>query len=160
MAEPAFFTVLVNVSVRPVAPVAGIVRDVTVRSGFGVSGAVTVTVPDTAPLLLVSLSVPASSVAIAITRYVPGAVVDGTVSIGDFANLAANFNLPNTTWVKGNYNYDLITDISDFSQLAANFNTSVPADLPRSNSTAAAGLFSDTRIQDGAGRSELIDELV
>ena len=66
--------------------------------------------------------------------------LDQIVEIGDFANLAANFNAP-SSWARGNFNYDGLTDISDFSLLAANFNQSVPPPAPR-----VAPLFSTARI--------------
>jgi hypothetical protein len=66
-----------------------------------------------------------------VTAAIPGdANLDGTVDIGDFATLAANFNLCGT-WVDGSFNGDLAIDIGDFALLAGNFNLSVPADLPR-----------------------------
>lgn len=63
------------------------------------------------------------------TAALPGdANLDGSVNIGDFAILAARFNLPGT-WVDGNFNGDLRTDVGDFSLLGANFNRSVPGAL-------------------------------
>src|SRR3989442_7009161 len=68
---------------RPVWAVDGTVMPPTVRSGrFGRSRGVTLIGSDTAPLLLGSRSVPALSVAVAITRYEAGAVVvAGIVSV-------------------------------------------------------------------------------
>jgi hypothetical protein len=54
--------------------------------------------------------------------------LSGTVDIGDFAILAANFNQPGG-WSKGNSNYDATVDIGDFALLAANFNQAA-ASLP------------------------------
>jgi hypothetical protein len=57
---------------------------------------------------------------------IPGdANLDRLVNIGDFALLAANFNLP-SYWAKGDFNYNGTTSIADFALLAANFNTSLP----------------------------------
>ena len=72
--------------------------------------------------------------------------LDGTVGLGDFANLAANFNVAGTNWVRGNYNYDLATDIGDFSLLASNYNLSVPGDVPARS--APLSLFSNKQIAD------------
>lgn len=74
--------------------------------------------------------------------------LDGTVNITDFANLAANFNVANTNWSRGNYNYDLVTDISDFAQLAANFNQTVPADLPRAAVRGGVSVFNNSLIEE------------
>jgi hypothetical protein len=46
---------------------------------------------------------------------------DGIVGIGDFSQLAANFNTPGT-WETGDANEDGFVDIGDFSLLAANYN--------------------------------------
>lgn len=54
--------------------------------------------------------------------------LSGTVNIGDFSRLAANFNLPGR-WSIGDFNYDTSVGIADFSLLAANFNRSVSAGL-------------------------------
>jgi hypothetical protein len=51
--------------------------------------------------------------------------LDGTVGIGDFANLATNFNEPGD-WVKGDYNYNGMVTIGDFAFLASNYNQSLP----------------------------------
>jgi hypothetical protein len=52
--------------------------------------------------------------------------LDGTVSISDFIDLAANFNRTgNTTWAMGDVNYDNAVTISDFIDLASNFNQSL-----------------------------------
>lgn len=56
--------------------------------------------------------------------------LDGTVGIGDFASLAANFNAVGSSWFRGDYNYDGTTNIADFALLAGNFNQSL-SDLPR-----------------------------
>lgn len=58
--------------------------------------------------------------------------LDGTTNIGDFARLAANFNLTGV-WSRGDFNYDGTTDIADFSLLAANFNFSLPGNLQRTS---------------------------
>jgi autotransporter-associated beta strand protein len=55
--------------------------------------------------------------------------LSGTVDIGDFALVAANFNAAGG-WSKGDSNYDGTVDIGDFALLAANFNLSA-GDLPR-----------------------------
>jgi hypothetical protein len=47
---------------------------------------------------------------------------DDLVDIGDFATLAANFNLPLSGPNNGDFNRDGIVDIGDFAVLAANFN--------------------------------------
>jgi len=49
---------------------------------------------------------------------------DGTVSIADFINLAANFGNANAGWSQGDVNYDGEVTISDFMHLAANFGRS------------------------------------
>lgn len=59
--------------------------------------------------------------------------LNGTVNIGDFSILAANFNSPGQ-WFRGDFNYDGTVNIADFSALAANFNRSVAA-----SATARAG---------------------
>lgn len=68
--------------------------------------------------------------------------LNGTVNIGDFSALAANFNLGGT-WSKGDFNYDGAVGIADFSLLAANFNLSVAATAGRSTvpEPAAAGVL-------------------
>jgi hypothetical protein len=61
---------------------------------------------------------------------IPGdANLDRVVNIGDFALLAANFNL-SSYWAKGDFNYNGVTNIGDFALLAANFNTSLPRSTP------------------------------
>lgn len=50
--------------------------------------------------------------------------LSGTVNIGDFSVLAANFN-SGSRWAQGDFNYSGLTDIADFALLAANFNQSV-----------------------------------
>lgn len=70
--------------------------------------------------------------------------LDYTVDIGDFANLAASFNLTNSTWSRGDFNYDAVTNITDFALLAANFNQSLPADLPRQSIPEPAALAGAT----------------
>ena len=62
-----------------------------------------------------------------------------TVTIADFARLAARFNQPGT-FSLGDFNYDGIVGIADFALLASNFNRSVDA-LPLS---VSARLASDT----------------
>lgn len=52
--------------------------------------------------------------------------LDGTVNIGDFARLAANFNQSPRDWFGGDYNYNDTTNIGDFSLLAGNFNQALP----------------------------------
>ena len=61
--------------------------------------------------------------------------LDRTVGIGDFANLAANFNLAGTNWLRGDYNFDGTTGIADFANLAANYNQSIPSAPARSAAT-------------------------
>ena len=56
--------------------------------------------------------------------------LDRIVDIGDFASVAANFNITDSTWFKGDFNYDQITEIADFALLAANFNQAL-GDVPR-----------------------------
>lgn len=56
--------------------------------------------------------------------------LNGTVEIGDFANLAANFNLPGD-WIKGDYNYDFTVGIGDFALLASNYNQTLPSGAAR-----------------------------
>lgn len=82
--------------------------------------------------------------------------LDGVVNIGDFANLAANFNVANTNWVRGNYNYDLATNIADFSLLAANFNQVAPAERAR----PGASPFGGTRVVPGLDPVEPDDRLI
>jgi hypothetical protein len=52
--------------------------------------------------------------------------LSGSVDIGDFAILVANFNLP-ANWDGGDYNYSGVTDIGDFALLVGNFNKALPA---------------------------------
>jgi hypothetical protein len=50
--------------------------------------------------------------------------LDGLVTIADFIDLAAHFNLSGLTWQEGDLNYDGTVTIADFIDLASNFNTS------------------------------------
>lgn len=68
---------------------------------------------------------PAGSVLVRYT-LLGDADLSGSVGIGDFAQLAANFNTAGT-WSGGDFNYDGTVGIGDFSLLAANFNQSLPA---------------------------------
>lgn len=56
--------------------------------------------------------------------------LDRMVNINDFAQLAANFNMPGG-WALGNFNGDALVNISDFALLAGNFNFAGTGDLPR-----------------------------
>jgi hypothetical protein len=47
--------------------------------------------------------------------------LDGTVSISDFIDLAANFGATGASWTQGDLNYDGTVSVSDFIDLAANF---------------------------------------
>jgi hypothetical protein len=52
--------------------------------------------------------------------------LDGTVSIADFIDLAAHFNMVGgASWQDGDVNYDGSVSISDFIELASNFNQSI-----------------------------------
>ncbi|HEV8292990.1 MAG TPA: hypothetical protein VGP94_13740 [Tepidisphaeraceae bacterium] len=74
--------------------------------------------------------------------------LDGSVTISDFIDLAANFNAsgPNITWQEGDLNYDNAVTISDFIELSANFGSSYagasipmsPSDLSILNDFAAS----------------------
>lgn len=55
--------------------------------------------------------------------------LNGTVEIGDFAKLAANFNQAGM-WTDGDFTGDMMVSISDFAAMASNFNRSFE-DLPR-----------------------------
>lgn len=74
------------------------------------------------------------------------ATLDRNVNISDFSSLAANFNVANTRWSRGNFNYDGVTNIADFSALAANFNQALPGELPRAAPTKR-GPFGDRLIE-------------
>ncbi|HMC10773.1 MAG TPA: dockerin type I repeat-containing protein, partial [Pirellulaceae bacterium] len=55
--------------------------------------------------------------------------LDGTVSISDFIDLAAHFNVSSgATWQIGDVNYDGAVTIADFIDLASNFNQSIAGD--------------------------------
>jgi hypothetical protein len=66
--------------------------------------------------------------------------VDGVTDIGDFAVLAANFNVAGR-WDNGDFDYNGQIDIGDFSLLAANFNQSA-AGLPRGAAVPEPALLS------------------
>lgn len=68
-------------------------------------------------------TVEASSVLFRLTRY-GDANLDGTVNLGDFNRLAANFGATNSFWHRGDFNYDGNVNLSDFNLLAANFGLS------------------------------------
>jgi hypothetical protein len=55
--------------------------------------------------------------------------LDGTVTIADFIDLAANFNGVNKTWQEGDLNNDAAVTIADFINLAANFNSTYAGGL-------------------------------
>lgn len=100
-------------------------------------------------------SIDGSTALVRFTRY-GDANLDGTVSLGDFANLGANFNTP-ATWGRGDFNYDGQAGIADFSLLAANFNLSVPADMPLARGgavpePATAGLMLASMVALNLGR--------
>jgi hypothetical protein len=64
-----------------------------------------------------------SGTGVTLALALPGdATLDGTVNIGDFARLAANFNRPGFDWTGGNFNGDSLVNIGDFALMAANFN--------------------------------------
>ena len=68
--------------------------------------------------------------------------IDGIVDIGDFASLAANFNMPfGAVWESGDFNYDNAVDIGDFSILAANFGFTGPTDRATVPEPAGAALL-------------------
>jgi hypothetical protein len=83
--------------------------------------------------------VDATSILIRRSRF-GDATLDGTVGIGDFALLAANFNSPGTIWSTGDFDYDGTTGIGDFALLAANFNRSMLLGLPRESIVPEPGL--------------------
>lgn len=77
--------------------------------------------------------------------------LDRTVTIADFARLAAKFN-QSASWVDGDFNYDGMTGIGDFSLLASRFNQALAIDAsgspvpePVLGVAAMIGLFGITR---------------
>src|SRR5207237_10216469 len=51
---------------------------------------------------------------------------DGTVTTGDFAMLASNFNGTGKTWMTGDYNGDGRANALDFNALVSNFGQASP----------------------------------
>ena len=66
-----------------------------------------------------------TAVVIAHARY-GDANLDGTVNLGDFNRLAANFGSTGATWFDGDFNYDAQVNLADFNMLAANFGLAAP----------------------------------
>lgn len=81
--------------------------------------------------------IPVDNTTVVVRCTLPGdANCDGTVSIGDFAILAQNFNRGSGfRWYQGDFSYDGKVNLTDFSLLASQFNQTVassarPADVP------------------------------
>jgi hypothetical protein len=75
--------------------------------------------------------------------------LDGTVSIGDFIDLASHFNSPGT-WQEGDLNGDFMVTIGDFIDLASNFNTNYAGGaIPISSADAA--MLADFAAANGGG---------
>jgi autotransporter-associated beta strand protein len=74
-------------------------------------------------------TVDSSAVLVRYTRY-GDASLDGSVTLGDFNRLAANFGSSNTVWSQGDFNYDALVNLQDFNRLAANFGLSAGPDGP------------------------------
>ncbi|MCS7034209.1 MAG: hypothetical protein NZ561_09465 [Phycisphaerae bacterium] len=73
---------------------------------------------------------------------------DRSINLGDFAILAARFNLAGT-FTQGDFNYNGVTELGDFAILAGKFNATLPAPagLPRV-ALLTSGLFSSTRLSE------------
>ena len=68
-----------------------------------------------------------------LVRYVYSgdANLDGTISTGDFTQLAQHFNgSSNVFWQDGDFNYDGNVNALDFNALATNFGSTLPAAAP------------------------------
>ena len=64
-----------------------------------------------------------TSALFAVVRF-GDATLDGTINLGDFNALAANFGQAGRGWWQGDFTYDGIVNLNDFNRLAGNFGLS------------------------------------
>jgi len=86
------------------------------------------------------------------------ATLDGTVSIADFNDLAANFGLSSgATWDQGDFNHDGSVSIADFNLLAENFGQSLNGPAISANESAElfAAALAKVEASDPAFAAEL-----
>jgi autotransporter-associated beta strand protein len=117
----------------------GIVSSQANASSFGLGYGESSDVFTSFPATFSGQQVDNTAVLVRFTRY-GDANLDGTVNLGDFNALAANFGATGATvWTQGDFNYDGNVNLADFNLLAANFGLSAAGPTVTPEDWAALG---------------------